>query len=233
MDANLIAVVRPWKLRDTKQVRWPPGEWDAHVSSTQEFCLRDCKQDLLKTIVFQSLLTISRRKKKTDEKGERYSCQTEDIVNPLDRGPTPLYHLMRCCATKRKDALGWDEPKAGDVRRAPCLVLAQQSCRYDAPGATRAECNFSVPLSLWSTACLGGYGTEQVSAGPKKEAGLWGEEGRRENLQIHIFHDWFSHFPTFSSRGFLTWPCSGGFQQLRGVWNTGRGLDTALNTLIK
>lgn len=39
----------------------------------------------------------------------------------------------------------WDEPKAGAVRTARCLVLAQQSSCFDAPGAKRAECNFSVP----------------------------------------------------------------------------------------
>lgn len=68
----------------------------------------------------------------------------------------------------------WEEPKAGAVRTAQRLVLAQQSCCFDALGAERAECNFSAPL--WSTACWGGYGTEQISVGPAKEAGLWVEK---------------------------------------------------------
>lgn len=68
----------------------------------------------------------------------------------------------------------WDEPKAGAVRTAQRPVLAQQSCCFDALGAERAECNFSAPL--WSTACWEGYGTEQVSVGPMKEASLWVEK---------------------------------------------------------
>lgn len=79
----------------------------------------------------------------------------------------------------------WDEPKAGAVRTARCLVLAQQSSCFDAPGAKTAECSFSV--ALWSTAYWEGYSTEQVSVDSMKEAGLW----VKTNLWNHLWVSWY------------------------------------------
>lgn len=101
----------------------------------------------------------------------------------------------------------WDEPRAAAVRTARCLVLARQSSCFDAPGAKRAECNFSVPL--WSTACWVGYSTEQASVDSMKEAGLW----VKTNLWNHL---WVSSY--FTADDISLNVCAVGFPELPHIY---------------
>lgn len=92
MDAHLIAVARPWKQRDSDRYTVSQeNEACATVSSRLEFCLRDRKQDLLKTIYFSITSNNAKQKRKIRWEGYRFMYvglipKGRHILNPLDKG---------------------------------------------------------------------------------------------------------------------------------------------------